>query len=111
MPQCCFGAAYFVAPRAISELIEAHESENLPFIPYEDIYVTGLLTKAANITLSQFPNFLFSESPDRDRTIMHGALSAFGGFELDVRWEMMQKDHYGEEKYKEIVAMREVSQL
>ena len=38
---------------------------------------------------------------------MHGAMTAFGGFELDVRWEIMQKEYYGEEKYKEILALIE----
>lgn len=40
-PRCCFGSAYFIAPSAISELIIAHESEKLPFVPYEDVYITG----------------------------------------------------------------------
>jgi hypothetical protein len=41
-PRCCFGPAYFVAPAAISELIIAHESGKFPFIPYEDVYITGI---------------------------------------------------------------------
>ena len=40
-PRCCFGPAYFIAPPAVSELITAHESGKLPFIPFEDVYVTG----------------------------------------------------------------------
>ena len=67
----------------------------------------GILTRAANVTLTQFPNSIYSDSVDNDRAIMHGALKVFGGFELDVRWEMMQKEYYGEEEYKEILAMKQ----
>jgi hypothetical protein len=40
-PQCCFGPAYVITPVAVSKLIEAHESGRNPFIPFEDVYVTG----------------------------------------------------------------------
>ena len=50
-PRCCFGPAYFVAPAAISELIIAHESGKFPFIPYEDVYITGNVCFIKNRTI------------------------------------------------------------
>ena len=40
-PPCCFGSAYFLASRAVSDLIAAHEAGNEPFVPFEDVYITG----------------------------------------------------------------------
>lgn len=40
-PRCCFGSAYLIAPPAVSELIRAHESEQYPLVPFEDVYITG----------------------------------------------------------------------
>ena len=30
-----------------------------------------------------------------------------GGFELDVRWELMQRDALGDDKYEELVAFKQ----
>ena len=38
---------------------------------------------------------------------MHGALTAFGGFELDVRWEQMQRQAFGNDTFEEMLAQRE----
>lgn len=38
---------------------------------------------------------------------MHEALKHFGGFELDVRWELMQKEAFGEEKFRQMMAVKE----
>ena len=43
-PPCCFGSAYFIAPHAIADLIAAHEMEKEPFVPFEDVYITGTLS-------------------------------------------------------------------
>ena len=40
-PPCCFGPAYVMTPQAISKILEVHEAATNPFIPFEDIYVTG----------------------------------------------------------------------
>ena len=42
-PPCCFGPAYVLTPPAVSRILEAHESALNPFIPFEDIYITGLI--------------------------------------------------------------------
>ena len=42
---------------------------------------------------------------------MHGALTTFGELEIQVRWEMMQKEHFGDEKFKEILALEEEERI
>jgi len=34
--------AYFIAPSAIHQLLDAHERGNYPVLPLEDVYVTGI---------------------------------------------------------------------
>ena len=42
-PPCCFGCAYFIAPNVVADLIAAHEIQKEPFVPFEDVYITGKL--------------------------------------------------------------------
>jgi hypothetical protein len=38
---------------------------------------------------------------------MHGALRNLGGFEIDVRWELMQRDAFGNDTFEELMAIKE----
>ena len=38
---------------------------------------------------------------------MHGALRDLGGFEIDVRWELMQRDAFGNDTFEELMAIKE----
>ena len=38
---------------------------------------------------------------------MHGALRELGGFEIDVRWELMQRDAFGNDTFEELIAIKE----
>ena len=38
---------------------------------------------------------------------MHGALRELGGFEIDVRWELMQRDAFGNDTFEELMAIKE----
>ena len=38
---------------------------------------------------------------------MHGALRDLGGFEIDVRWELMQRDAFGNDTFEELIAIKE----
>lgn len=42
---------------------------------------------------------------------MHGAMTSFGGFELDARWELMQRDAFGNETYEELLALKEEEKI
>ena len=46
-----------------------------------------------------------------EKVIMHGALTAFGGFELDVRWEQMQRQAFGNDTFEEMQAQREEKKI
>ena len=110
-PKCCLGPAYLIAPEAISGLILAHQESSLPLVPYEDVYITGILTKAANISLIPFPPHIYSHTPYDEKVIMHGALSTLGGFELDVRWELAQREALGDDTYEELQALKEEEEI
>ena len=47
----CFGPAYFVAPAAVRQLVEAHEKGNYPVLPLEDVYVTGKGSSINDVTV------------------------------------------------------------
>ena len=70
-------------------------------------YLLGVLTRAANITVTPFPNHLYSDTAQKERIIMHGALRELGGFEIDVRWELMQRDAFGNDTFEELMAIKE----
>ena len=38
---------------------------------------------------------------------MHGALRELGGFEIDARWELMQRDAFGNDTFEELMAIKE----
>ena len=70
-------------------------------------YLSGVLTRAANITVTPFPSHLYSDTAENERIIMHGALRELGGFEIDVRWELMQRDAFGNDTFEELMAIKE----
>ena len=37
---------------------------------------------------------------------MHSALRELGGFEIDVRWELMQRDAFGNDTFEELMAIK-----
>jgi hypothetical protein len=74
---------------------------------YIYIYIIGVLARAANITLTQFPRHIYSDTASRERVIMHTGLAQFGGFELDVRWDIMQRQAFGNETFEEMLALEE----
>ena len=56
-PTVVTGPAYVVTSDVIDRLTAQHDSHTSPFIPFEDIYVTGILRSAAKITLHSVPGF------------------------------------------------------
>ena len=57
--------------------------------------------------MTPFPTHIYSDTADRDKVIMHGALRELGGFEIDVRWELMQRDAFGNDTFEELMAIKE----
>lgn len=70
-----------------------------------------MLTRAANITLTQFPSHIYSDTPGHEKVIMHQALTTFSGWELDVRWEIMEREALGNETFEEMMAIKEEEQV
>lgn len=54
-PQYLFGHSYVISGDAISALLEGYR--RLPLVPNEDAYVTGILSKAMNVTRIYSPFF------------------------------------------------------
>ncbi len=85
-PQCCFGPAYVLSPEAIGSLLDAHESGNNPFLPFEDIYVTGVLARAARIDLINYDDRIFTNYLGKERLIVHKGLSHWKPEYIAERW-------------------------
>ena len=59
--------------------------------------------------MTPFPTHIYSDTADRDKVIMHGALRELGGFEIDVRWELMQRDAFGNNSINRSASQRDLS--
>ncbi len=68
----------------------------------------GVLTRAANITLTSFRDDIYSEVPEVEKVITHSALTKLGGWDLDVRWELIQKAAFGEELFMTMMEQKEL---
>jgi hypothetical protein len=70
-PQCCFGPAYIMTPEAVGKILEVHEAANNPFLPFEDIYITGVLARAAGVSIINFEEQIFTNYLGKERLIIH----------------------------------------
>ena len=98
-PQCCFGPAYIMTPEAVGKLLGAHEAANNPFLPFEDIYITGVLARAAGVSIINFQDKVFTNYLGKDRFIVHKGLSHWKQSYIDERWEEISIAHFGNATY------------
>ena len=56
-PSMVTGPAYVVTSDVIDRILRTHDNAAAPFVPFEDIYVTGLVRNASNIEIHNMPGF------------------------------------------------------
>ena len=101
-PQCCFGPAYLMTPEVIGKIINAHEEANNPFLPFEDIYVTGVLARAAGVSIINFPEKVFTNYLGKERFIIHRGLSHWKPEYINERWEDISIAYFGNFTYQKM---------
>ena len=60
-----------MTPEAVGKILEVHEAANNPFLPFEDIYVTGVLARAAGVSIINFEEQIFTNYLGKERLIIH----------------------------------------
>lgn len=121
-PPCCFGPAYVISPSAVSRLLEAHEAAKNPFIPFEDIYVTGsstyyskkafvkllrpsgVLARAAGVTLINYEDRIFTNYLGVEKVIVHKGLSHWNPAYIEEKWEETVITAYGNTTFQKLKA-------
>ena len=85
-PPCCFGPAYVMTPAAVSRILQVHEEANNPFLPFEDIYITGVLARAADVSIINFDEQVFTNYLGKEKLIIHKGLSHWNPAYIENRW-------------------------
>ena len=60
-----------MTPEAVGKILEVHEAANNPFLPFEDIYVTGVLARVAGVSIINFEEQIFTNYLGKERLIIH----------------------------------------
>lgn len=103
-PPCCFGPAYFLTPEAVGKLLAAHEAANNPFLPFEDIYITGVLARAAGVSIINFDDRIFTNYLGKEKLIIHKGLSHWKRQYMEERWEDTMIAWFGNDTYQRMKA-------
>ena len=81
-PDYCSGNNYVINSGAMQKLLACHHDRSAPQLPIEDAYVTGVLAKCANLTLThepKFPNWAKTPSLSNFRLLVQGLLFGLHG--------------------------------
>ena len=81
-PDYCSGNNYVIPSSLASKLLTCHYQQYTAQVNIEDVYVTGVLAKCANVTLhhdSRFPSWISTPSLTNIRALVQGSLFGLHG--------------------------------
>ena len=81
-PDHCSGNNYVIPSSVVSKLLTCHRHQYTIHLHIEDVYITGVLAKCANVTLhhdSRFPSWISTPSLTNIRALVQGSLFGLHG--------------------------------
>ena len=94
-----------MTPEAVGKILEVHEAANNPFLPFEDIYVTGVLARAAGVSIINFEEKIFTNYLGKERFIIHKGLSHWKPNYIENRWADTVINALGNDTYLKMKEM------
>ena len=92
-PDYCSGNNYVIPTSVVSKLLVCHYQQYTTHLHIEDVYITGVLAKCANVTLhhdSRFPNWISTPSLTNIRALVQGSLFGLHGVDYARMYPLHQ---------------------
>ena len=92
-PDYCSGNNYVIPSSVVSKLLTCHYQHHPTHLHIEDVHITGVLAKCANVTLhhdSRFPSWVSAPSLTNIRALVQGSLFGLHGVDYARMYPLHQ---------------------